>query len=440
MTPESSRVERLRSDLQEEAAQLRAELWGLCNGELRPGPENHVDERSMRDLEMKLQEMTIERDAAWAWAEGLETKLQMERLTARACATEAIEVEEKSEERISELLDELAAAEAEAKELQQLRSGAEPAGSSQMLLQEIHHKVLASLYQGEELKQQFQHCSCAAPRWTTDLVRPICAAQETKEDLWERRYELDVAELTERLHLSNNEMRAFEEERNAWARRAEHLESLLEEKEKEPHRLEEQIAHLRRTLQETQANTAVMLREQAHANWTRRQSEEEFSEMRSMCAQLEAALQEAALRKEEASQVGAKLECLETKVHSEWEAKEARPGAKLKQALSRDGVLSSEGRWHEPVAGLAPMLPPPKVVRAAEPLSARGGEEMPPNRVLQVFLDATVSPPLQPLPHPQLAQTLVQPAQTLAQPAQLLAQPLTYREPLVRSTAFTQGC
>ena len=31
----------------------------------------------MRDLEMKLQEMTIERDAAWAWAEGLETKLQM---------------------------------------------------------------------------------------------------------------------------------------------------------------------------------------------------------------------------------------------------------------------------------------------------------------------------------------------------------------------------
>lgn len=33
------------------------------------------------------------------------------------------------------------------------------------------------------------------------------------KDLWERRYELDVAELTERLHLSNNEMRAFEEER-----------------------------------------------------------------------------------------------------------------------------------------------------------------------------------------------------------------------------------
>ena len=33
---------------------------------------------------------------------------------------------------------------------------------------------------------------------------------------------------------------------------------------------------------------------------------------------------------QEASQVGAKLECLETKVHSEWEAKEARPGAKLK--------------------------------------------------------------------------------------------------------------
>eukprot|EP00913_Durusdinium_trenchii_P001876 g1736.t1 len=322
----------------------------------------------MRDLEMKLQEMTIERDAAWAWAEGLETKLQMERLTARACATEAIEVEEKSEERISELLDELAAAEAEAKELQQLRSGAEPAGSSQMLLQEIHHKVLASLYQGEELKQQFQHCSCAAPRWTTDLVRPICAAQETKEDLWERRYELDVAELTERLHLSNNEMRAFEEERNAWARRAEHLESLLEEKET--------LGLHEGSEKELLANTAVMLREQAHANWTRRQSEEEFSEMRSMCAQLEAALQEAALRKEEASQVGAKLECLETKVHSEWEAKEARPGAKLKQALSRDGVLSSEGRWHEPVAGLAPMLPPPKVVRAAEPLSARGGEEM----------------------------------------------------------------
>lgn len=51
----------------------------------------------------------------------LERRLEMERLTARACAAEAVEIELQSEERLSQVLEELSCAESENRRLREPR-------------------------------------------------------------------------------------------------------------------------------------------------------------------------------------------------------------------------------------------------------------------------------------------------------------------------------
>lgn len=355
-TPDSSKVEKIRSDLQAEASQLRAELWGLCNGSFAGAtvPMCEQGDGPSSCLRAELLSMTNERDAAWARCEALESKLEIERLTARVCATEAVEVQATCEERRSELLEELTAAEVENTQLRQLVKRQDFSTQSS-LLREIHSKVLASLYQGEELKHQIHAVNggCSPQGQQLQRVRGSALTPLQPCDWFETQgtscsHQRQLSDLTERLRLSNDELHECDSDRIYWARRAQELEKTVEE--------------LKLKLANSEEQTAMMLQEHAQVNEKRRETAEELAELR-VC-HLESAASQA------------------VDLHRAFEDLPSRPptstmpGTKLKHAIRCEPSTALEplGRRQE-----VPMLPPPKVVRVVEQRSpATSLESLPP--------------------------------------------------------------
>jgi len=314
----------------------------------------------------ELEQLSQERDAAWQRCEALERKLEIERLTARACATEAVEVREKCEERSLEVLEELAAAEAENAKLREMVMS-QGMISQNSLLHEIHNKVMASLSQGEELKQHLQastspsnhhHQLSHVVRGSSTPLQP-CDWFQTQGTLC--KHQREVEELTERLRASTEELHEYELHRVTCSRRIAELEGSLEEGEMVRQDLEKMLETLKVKLERSEEHTAML---EEHA---------EFTEKCRAYVDLTESRQE--------------------------DLPTSRPGAKLRYAL-RDAVHG------EPLALELPspstvMLPPPKVVRVVEEsssvptaslsgMSPSSGEFAGPKNY-QCFLDASVT-------------------------------------------------
>eukprot|EP00435_Cladocopium_sp_Y103_P072760 s689_g41.t1 len=389
MTPDSTKVEKIRSDLQAEASQLRAELWGLCNGSFAPGAigpmccEQGDEESSSRRLSAELLSMTRERDAAWARCEALESKLEIERLTARVCATEAVEVQATCEERRSELLEELTAAEAENVQLRQLVKRQDFSATQSSLLREIHSKVLASLYHWEELKQQLHAANGgSSPGQQLQRVRGSAMTPLQPCDWFETQgtscsHQRQLSDLTERLRLSNDELHECDSDRIHWARRAQELQKTVEE--------------LKLKLANSEEQTAMMLQEHAQVNEKRRETAEELAELRAVCQQLESAASQAV-----------DLHGFED-LSSRPAPTAPTPGTKLKHAIRCEPLTVPESAakplpsLFEPLARRVPvpMLPPPKVVRVVEQRSpATTLASLPPSREAEAGPASTSELPL----------------------------------------------
>ena len=386
-TPEPTKVERIRSDLQAEASQLRAELWGLCNGNFGCSPplfcytghshHGHLPVLDPWAQRAELEQISQERDAAWQRCEAMERKLEIERLTARACATEAVEVREKCEERSSEVLEELAAAEAENAKLREMVMS-QGMISQNSLLHEIHNKVMASLSQGEELKQHLQastspsnhqyHQLSHVVRGSSTPLQP-CDWFQTQGTLC--KHQREVEELTERLRASTEELREYDLERVTWSRRAAELEGSLEEGEMVRQDLEKMVETLKVKLERSEEHTAML------------EEHTEFTEHRGARAYVDLTVPS---RQEDFSIINQDLPA-------------SRPGAKLRYAL-RDASVHGEPLALELPSPSTVMLPPPKVVRVVEEsssvptaslsgMSPSSGEFAVKN--YQCFLDASVT-------------------------------------------------
>ncbi|CAJ1359232.1 unnamed protein product [Effrenium voratum] len=340
----ASPSERLRSELQMEAAQLRAELWGLDDAGVR---------KALFQVEgPSREELIVERDAAWARAEALERSLEMERLTSRAMATEAVEAQREAQR--------CKAAEALAPRRCQERCCESIRGSSAPLQPCEWFRVQGTACQhqreAQDLQQKLRCCE--------DELQASEGARQKLQMLLDRRPE-ESAERTGRVAtaLKSAEEKLADSEAQAVLAHRQRMEV--------ERRRQEELAEVRSHLQHLEANHCQLSR---HAQRAHEDAAALHFERRQN-AVLQSELQAALLERQS----------------------DRRPGAKLKQALKEEdtGSHATSEFWcpdeavtaiTEPTA-LAPAAAAPEVPPFQETRSQQDLVMLPPPKVIRIVSD-----------------------------------------------------